>query len=123
MSDTISFIKFVKSRDIGNTEGKNSNVFLAIDEQLGEELVIKQMEKAKFEPDKYFSESKMLYACKHPNVVEIQYASQDEENIYLAMPYYSNGSLNSLAEKRFLTVREIIKYSLDLLSAVSYIHS
>lgn len=123
MSDTISFIKFTKSRDIGNAEGKNSNVFLAIDDQLGDELVIKQMEKAKFNPVEYFSESKMLYASKHPNIVEIQYASQDKDNIYLAMPFYANGSLNSVAEKQFLTVREIIKYSLDLLSAVSYIHS
>lgn len=123
MSDTISFIKFTKSRDIGNAEGKNSNVFLAIDDQLGDELVIKQMEKAKFNPDEYFSESKMLYDSKHPNIVEIQYASQDKDNIYLAMPFYAKGSLNSVAEKQFLTVREIIKYSLDLLSAVSYVHS
>lgn len=123
MSDTISFIKFAKSRDIGNAEGKNSNVFLAIDDQLGDELVIKQIEKANFNPEEYFSESKMLYASKHPNIVEIQYASQDEDNIYLAMPFYANGSLNSAAERQFLTVRQVIKYSLDLLSAVSYIHS
>lgn len=123
MGETISFVKFTKSKDIGNDEGKNSNVFLAIDDQLGDELVIKQMDKAKFNPGEYFSEAKMLYDNKHPNIVEIQYASQDDKNIYLAMPYYANGSLNSVAEKRFLTVREIIKYSLDLLSAVSYIHS
>ncbi|WP_321380962.1 serine/threonine-protein kinase [Trichococcus shcherbakoviae] len=123
MTDTISFIKFTKIRDIGNQEGKNSNVFLAIDDQLGDELVIKQMEKEKFNSDEYFSESKMIYASKHPNIVDIQYASQDTENIYLAMPHYDKGSLNNLATGRLLTVREIVMYSLDLLSAVSYIHS
>ena len=46
-----------------------------------------------------------------------------EDFIYLAMPYYKRGSLNSLAETRFLSVREIVKYILDLLTAVNYIHS
>lgn len=123
MSDTISFIHFTKEKSIGNDEGKNSTVFIAKDEQLGDKLVIKQMDKAKFKPDEYFSESKILYNSKHPNIAEIQYASQDDKSIYLAMPYYPNGSLYSIGEKRYFTVREIIKYSLDLLSAVNYIHS
>jgi len=123
VSDTISFIKFTKTGEIGSLEGKNSHVFLAKDDQLGVELVIKQLDKKKFKSEEYFLESKMLYNCKHPNIVEIQYASQDKDNIYLAMPYYSKGSLNTLAKHRYLTVREIIKYSLDLLSGISYIHS
>lgn len=81
------------------------------------------MNKKKFKSDEYFLESQILYDCKHPNIAEIQYASQDNDNIYLAMPYYSNGSIHTLAKRRYLTVREIIKYSLDLLSGVSYIHS
>lgn len=35
MSNTISFIKFTKIREIGDCEGKNSKVFLAKDDQLG----------------------------------------------------------------------------------------
>lgn len=123
MSDTISFIQFKKIKDIGNDEGKNSCVFLAKDKQLDGDLIIKQMDKESFKADEYFLEAKMLYANKHPNIVEIQYASQDDDNIYLAMPYYKNGSLNSLAMNRFLSVRDIIRYSLDVLSAVNYIHS
>lgn len=123
MSDTTSFIKFTKVRDIGNQEGKNSDVFLAKDNQLDCELVIKRIKKEKFNPEEYFSEAKMIYENKHPHIVEIQYASQDDEYIYMAMPYYKNGSLNSLAHKRFLSVRETIKYSLELLSAVNCIHS
>lgn len=123
MPNILTLIQFEKISDIGNDEGKNSNVFLASDLQLSSTFVIKRMEKSKFKPEEYFSESKMIYDCKHPNVAKIQYASQDNDNIYLAMPYYKNGSLNSICAKRFLTVREIIKYSLDLLSAVSFIHS
>jgi len=123
MNDTMTFIKFKKKGKIGGDEGQNSDVFLADDEQLGNELVIKQIEKSKFNQEDYFMEAHMMYASKHPNVVEIQYASQDDEYIYLAMPYYKNGSLNSLMEEKFLSVREIIKYSLDLLSGISFIHS
>ena len=123
MPNILTLIQFEKTSDIGNNEGKNSNVFIANDLQLGSTLVIKRMEKSKFKPEEYFSESKMIYDSKHPNVAEIQYASQDNDNIYLAMPYYRNGSLNTLCNNRFLTVREIVKYSLDLLSAVSFIHS
>lgn len=123
MSDTISFIRFTKIKSIGNDEGKNSTVFIANDEQLGDELLIKQIYKANSRPNEYFDESKILYSSKHPNIAEIQYASQDDNSIYLAMPYYPNGSLNSIGEKHYFSVREIIKYSLDLLSAVNYIHS
>lgn len=123
MSDTISFIKFTRKSEIGNAEGKNSDVFLATDDQLGCDLVIKRVKKEKFQPEEYFTEAKMIYENKHPNIVEIQYASQDDEFIYMAMPYYKNGSLNNLAKKRFLSVREIVRYSLELLSAVNCIHS
>jgi serine/threonine protein kinase len=117
-------IEFDLIRPIGNNEGKNSKVFLARDKQLDAELVVKQMEISKFNNiDEYFLEAKILYDCKHPNIMEIQYASQDSNYIYLSMPYHKKGSLNSLIDKKHLTVREIIKYSLDLLSGVAYIHS
>lgn len=123
MNDTVSFIKFTKKQEIGSNEGKNSDVFLATDDQLGSELIIKQVEKVKFKPDDYFAEAKMIYGNKHPNIVDIQYASQDDTYVYMAMPYYKKGSLNKIARNRFLSVREVIKYSLDILSAVNFIHS
>lgn len=123
MTSMLTFIQFEKVSDIDNDEGKNSVVFLAKDLQLGSTLVIKKMDKSKFDPEEYFSESKMIFDCKHPNVAEIQYASQDDDGIYLAMPYYKNGSLNALCAKRHLTIREIVKFSLDILSAINFIHS
>ncbi len=38
------------------------------------------------------------------------------------MPYYKNGSLQDILQNRNLTVREIVKYSLDILSGIYYIH-
>ncbi|WP_339788010.1 serine/threonine-protein kinase [Tissierella sp.] len=117
-------IDFIEIGPIGNNEGKNSDVFLAKDIQLNAELVVKQMEIAKFSKiEEYFLEARILYDCRHPNIMEIQYASQDDNYIYLSMPYHKKGSLNYLINSRFLTVREIIKYSLDFLSGVAHIHS
>ena len=48
--------------------------------------------------------------------------SYDDEYIYITMPYDRKGSLNHLLDSRNLTVREIIKYSLDFLLALCYIH-
>lgn len=128
MSTTHSQIKFERIRDIGNNQGKNSQVFVAKDLQMDTELFIKKVKKEKLKKqglnmEDYFLEARMLYEGKHPNIAEIQYASEDVENIYLAMPVYENGSLSSKIDDEYLTVREIIKYSLEILSGISYIHS
>ena len=49
-------------------------------------------------------------------------ASEDADHIYLGMPYYAKGSLKELIELRFLTVREIIRYSIHFLSGLNNIH-
>lgn len=59
----------------------------------------------------------------HPNVVQIQYACKDDKNVYIAMPFYKNGSLKSLMTKRMLTAREIIRYAIQFISGVAHIHS
>lgn len=113
-----------------NKEGKNSSVYSYHDEQLGKDFIVKQISRKKaYEQygsdylNNLFSESKILYSNKHPNIVEIQYASYDNENVYISMPKYKNGSLNALIGSRFLTVREIIKFSLEFLSGLHYVHT
>ncbi|MHA6529139.1 serine/threonine-protein kinase [Paenibacillus sp. BAC0078] len=126
MNKTIvsSVIKFERLHDIGNQEGQNSKVYLAQDLQLDAQLVVKEVPiVAGRVLDEYFEEARILYASSHPHIMELQYASQDTQNVYLTMPYLKNGSLNSLMEERYLTVKEIIKYGLDFLSGVHYIHT
>lgn len=116
-------LSFELLREIGH-EGKNSKVFIANDLQLNAELVMKQIPKNSLDdPDEYFTESSILYQSNHPNVVPIYYACEDDENIFLSMPYYEKGSLNGLMNQRFLTVREIIRYATQFLSGVHNIHS
>lgn len=119
--DTLLQLQLLK--EIGQ-EGRNSKVFISFDPQLDANLVVKQVDKTDFtEESKYFNEAQMLYATQHPNIMPVRFASQDDKNVYIAMDYYKNGSLNSLINARFLKVREIIKYSLEFLSGIHYIHT
>ena len=115
-------ISFQEKRQI--RKGPLSRVFLATDLQLEADLVVKEIKKSDFSnPDEYFTEAKILYSMQHPNVAEIQYASEKDQFIYLSMPFYPDGSLENLYNKRSLTIREVIKYSLDFLKGLHFIHT
>lgn len=116
-------LEFEYQKEIGH-EGKNSKVFVAYDPQLNTQLVIKQIAKKGFNnKNEYYDESRILHKSSHPNVVPINYACECDENIYLAMPFFENGSLNILLNARFLTVREIIRYATQFLGGIHNIHS
>lgn len=120
---TAGQVNFAKLREIGG-EGKNSKAFVAHDHQLDAEIVIKEIRKEKLAHlDTFFEESRALYSTAHANVVQIHYACQDEHCVYLAMPFYANGSLKSLMGKRFLSVREIVRFGCQVLSALHNIHA
>jgi eukaryotic-like serine/threonine-protein kinase len=116
-------VSFELRKEIGQ-DGQNSNAFIAHDPQLGTEIVVKKILKRKINSiNDFFNESRVLYLSGHPNVVQIYYACQDVENIYIAMPYYKNGSLKSLIDSRFLTVREIIIFGCQMASGLHNVHS
>jgi len=120
---SLAQVEFKLEDEIGS-EGKNSQVFTAHDPQLNAKLVIKKIQKAKVaNPKEYFAESNILYGGAHTNVVPIHYACQDDDHIYLAMPYFQNGSLKKLLQARMLTIREIITLSTQFLSGLHHIHS
>lgn len=116
-------VSFEWLRDL-DEQGCFSRVYLAHDKHLDYDLVIKEIEKKEdTNPDDYFSEARMLYKNAHPNIVQVQYAAQCDRNIYIAMPFYCNGSLNQLMQKKNLTCREIIRYAIQFLSGLYHIHS
>src|SRR6056297_812327 len=80
--------------------GGEGDVFEAHDLQLDALLAVKKVPHNKFtDESQFFEESKKLYLTKHHNIVEVNYGCKDEDFVYLAMPYYSNGSLKSLTDK------------------------
>lgn len=116
-------VSFDLRQEIGQ-EGSNSNTYIAHDDQLDAEIVIKKIPKSALESvDKFFEESKILYLSSHPNVVQVYYACQDAESIFIAMPHYQRGSLNALINSRYLTVREIVILGCQIASGLHNIHS
>jgi serine/threonine protein kinase len=119
----IANVNFQKIREIGQ-DGKNSNCFIVRDLQLDAEIVMKEVKKEGIaDASQYFDEARLLYLSSHQNVVDILYACEDNEKIYLAMPLYQRGSLKSLMEARYLTTREIVKFSCQVLAGLHNIHS
>lgn len=130
MFDIKTVVDLENMKPLGNDEGKNSTIFLADDRQLKHQFIVKKIGKSSIYEDfgnedeeNLFLESSILYKVSHPNVTEIQYASYDEDNIYMVMPYYKNGSIQSIMDKRNLTIAEVVKYSLEFLSGLLFVHS
>jgi eukaryotic-like serine/threonine-protein kinase len=116
-------LNFETIKEIGQ-EGKNSQVFLAHDKQLDGEIVVKKIKKSEIiNPTEYYEETKKLYASTHSNVVKVNYGCSDADHVYIAMPFYKNGSLKSIIASKHLTIREIIRYTIQFLSGLHHIHS
>lgn len=113
-------------KNTGGVEGKNSDVWIARDTQLDQVMILKKITKESLDRQNvldYFSEAKILNESKHPHIMPIIYSAEDDKNIYITMPFYEQGSLNSIMNKRFLTTYEIIKYAIDFLSGLLFIHT
>lgn len=120
----IGQVAFKKIAEIGQ-DGKNSRTFTAHDLQLNADIVIKQIAKASLaSADNFFNESRALYASAHPNVVQLHYACQDASSVFIAMPFYSKGSIKPLiSQNAHLTVRRIVALACQTLSGLHNIHS
>ncbi len=116
-------LQFEELREIG-ADGRNSKTWVVNDVQLGAEIVIKTIAKANLHsPEEFFDEARALYATSHQNVVQIHYACEDADNIYIAMPLYRKGSIKILMATKHLTTREIIRLGCQMLSGLHNIHS
>lgn len=116
-------ITFDLVKEIG-ADGRNARTFMSRDHQLDAEIVIKQIAKGRLaSPANFFDESKALYASAHPNVVPIHYACEDDDSIYLAMPYFRKGSVKGLITGRHLSVRRIVTLGCQILTGLHNIHS
>lgn len=106
-----------------NSEGVNSSLYMVKDLQVGSKFILKQIDMKNIKkPERYFEEAKKIYKLRHQNIMQIHSSSYDNEYIYITMPYLKNGSLQHLIESQNLTLRQIIKYSLDFLCAIYYVH-
>lgn len=130
MIDVRTEVDLDNMQPFDNSQGKNSTVFLANDKQLDHQFIVKKIKKNDVYRDygnedesNLFIESSILYKVAHPNISEIQYASFDDDYVYIVMPYYKNGSVQTILEERSLSMREFIKLSLDFLSGLLFVHA
>jgi serine/threonine protein kinase len=120
---TTASLSFTLGTNIGAGQGMNSDVYLALDHQLETQVVIKKVPKAMLGiASEYFAEARRLYDSRHKHVAEVKYACEDPTHVYIAMPYYRGGSLQSLIDRRYLTTREIVRYGLEVLAGLHHIH-
>jgi serine/threonine protein kinase len=119
----VAKLSFSPLQEIG-AEGRNSRTFIVNDVQLGADIVMKQMPKADFDsPKGYFAEARALYASAHQNVVQVHFACEDDDHVFIAMPLYRKGSVKALMAKSNLTVREVVRMGCQVLSGLHNIHS
>lgn len=119
-----SQIKVNIIKQIGNGQGRNSEVYLAYDPQLDGEVALKVIPLASFrDPSEYYREAKIIYQNRSPRVVPIQYACCGSDSIRIVMPYFQNGSLQDRLDQGPLTTRQLIVLSDQFLNGVHHVHS
>lgn len=122
--EILAAVKYEHIREIGGLQGRQSKVFLVNDHHLGGELVVKEVPRANFgDPDTCFDEAKKLFASAHPRVVPIQWAAKTRDNICLAMPLMTGGSLTDKIAAVPLSVRDAIKVGQDVCEGVAHVHA
>ena len=57
-------LEYVKGRRIGASQGQNSEVHLSHGPQIGGEVVVKELDKARIpDPTRYFAEARAMFAA------------------------------------------------------------
>ena len=121
---TVATLSFDVGTQIGAGQGLHSEVFLSRDLQLDTQFAMKRIPKISFpHPTLYFAEARRLYDSRHANVVDVKYACEDSDYVYLAMPFYRGGSLQRLIDQRYLMTVEIVRYGIEFLSGLNHVHA
>ena len=70
------------------SHGANSSLYIVEDTQLKEIFMLKQIDKNKIkESNKYFDEVRKIKSIENRNIVKVNYATYDDDYIYISMPY------------------------------------
>jgi len=70
------------------------------------------------------SEIRIHRSLHHSNIVTFEHFFEDEENVYILLEICQNQTLNELLRRRRrLTELEVQNYCLQLLNAITYLHS
>lgn len=70
------------------------------------------------------NEKSILEMVNHPNIVNLYYAFQDNDKVYLILEYLSGGELfHHLAQEKFMTEKNASYYIAQIVLALRYLHT
>lgn len=70
------------------------------------------------------AERRILQEANHPYIVQLQYAFQNHDKLYMVMDYYSGGSLrHALRRRGRFSIRRTQIYLAQIFLAISHLHS
>ena len=102
-----------------------ATVYLALQESLKREVVIKVMNTSQAENtdflDRFVNEGRIVAALRHPNIITIYDIGRVDELAYIAMEYINGGDLKSQLGKSTTTDR-VFEVLIDVGSALSFAH-
>ena len=109
-------------------EGGLGVVFLAFDAKLGRDVAVKvirpELIRHRQIRERFVQEARLAARCHHPNIVWIIHLGEEQDELYFAMQYVENGSLQErLSNARTLGCRESAELLKTLAVAVDYAHS
>ncbi len=111
-------------RELGG--GGMSRVFLARDESLGRDIVIKVLPRelaAEMSAERFTREIKLAAALQHPHVLPVLSAGVSEGLPYYTMPFVRGESLRVAMDKKTLAGEDAIGVLRDVARALRYAHS
>ncbi|MGQ0536871.1 MAG: serine/threonine-protein kinase, partial [Methanobacteriota archaeon] len=114
--------KYVIQRELG--EGGFARTFLARDEKLGREVVLKVARWSNPEETKRaLREARILAKLSHPNIVTVHDAEEVTGEVVLVLEYVQQGSLADRLGKGALALAPALALAQDVLAALEEAHS
>lgn len=127
--EIVTEVRYKRVKQIGVGQGKNSEVYLSDDPQLGGQIAVKEIPIAELSKQgikDFFGEAKVMFAAQHPeNVVPIRFAGESKVNntVCIAMPFFSRGSLQDRIKSNSLGILDSVKVGLQMLNGLQIIHN
>ena len=107
-------------------ENSENNYYIFIDSSNNKKYIAKINSKNDLEKEgkqMLIDGLKIQKSCKHQNIATIHNYFEDEENIYILLDFYKNGTLDNILKKRErLTEIEVKYYIKQLIFALRYLH-
>jgi predicted ATPase/predicted Ser/Thr protein kinase len=105
--------------------GGMGTVYRGLDKQSGDSVAIKKLKPQLSNPDlieRFKREGEALRALKHPNIVQLLDAVEEDGEDFLIMEYVTGGDLSQKLEKGALPLKELLRLAIDLCDALTRAH-